>query len=114
VKSIEEQLPFWTALGYKKTVEVPEAERLGFVILDNGGLELMLQSEASVKKDLAVGEFSAGDVALYADVDSIAEARDQAAAHGLAILIASRKTPYGAKECWARTADGQLLGFAEH
>ena len=33
VEEIEPAIPFWTALGFEKTAEVMEADRLGFVIL---------------------------------------------------------------------------------
>jgi len=45
VESVEECLRFWVdRLGFTKTVEVPEDDHLGFVILKRGDLELMLQS----------------------------------------------------------------------
>ena len=36
---------------FEVTAEVPEGERLGFVILRHGELEVMLQTHASVEKD---------------------------------------------------------------
>src|SRR5438105_3742541 len=53
VDDIEACLPFWTSLGFTKTVEVPDGDRLGFVILVNAPVELMLQTRASVAKDVA-------------------------------------------------------------
>ena len=53
VDKIEDSLPFWVQrLGFEKTVEVPAGERLGFVILQRGDVELMLQSRASLAKDV--------------------------------------------------------------
>ena len=52
VDEVEPSLEFWVnQLGFQKTVEVPEGEKLGFVILEKEGTEVMLQSRASVKKD---------------------------------------------------------------
>ena len=33
VETIEPSLPFWTKLGFALIVEVPDGDRLGFVIL---------------------------------------------------------------------------------
>src|SRR5436190_24083796 len=53
VDSVEDNLRFWVdRLRFEKTVEVPDGERIGFVILKRGDLELMLQSRASVQKDV--------------------------------------------------------------
>jgi len=52
VEQIEPSLEFWVnRMGFEKIVEVPEEDRLGFVILVRNGVELMLQTEASVRKD---------------------------------------------------------------
>ena len=54
VEGIEACLPFWTErLGFERTVEVPQGERLGFVILKRGPVEVMLQSRASLATDVA-------------------------------------------------------------
>ena len=52
VDKIEDSLSFWMErLGFQKTVEVPEGEALGFVILVKENEEVMLQSWASLRKD---------------------------------------------------------------
>ena len=51
-RSLEPCIKFWTErMGFQKTVEVPEGNKIGFVILEKNGLELMYQSFASVEKD---------------------------------------------------------------
>ena len=53
-EELEPCIKFWTEeLGFQKTVEVPEGNKIGFVILEKNGLELMYQSFASVEKDNA-------------------------------------------------------------
>src|ERR1700730_13159685 len=53
VDQIEPSLPFWIErLGFQKTAEVPEGDRLGFVILVKGNVEVMYKTGASVAKDL--------------------------------------------------------------
>ena len=50
--AIEPSLKFWVdQLGFTKTVEVPDGDKLGFVILVKGDAELMIQSTASMEKD---------------------------------------------------------------
>lgn len=52
VDSVEACLPFYELLGFSVTATVPEGEHIGFVILQNGSVELMLQSRASVANDV--------------------------------------------------------------
>ena len=53
VDAIEPCLPLWVdRLGWNKTVEVPEGDRLGFVILEKDGAEVMYQTWESVEKDV--------------------------------------------------------------
>ncbi|MFO0549015.1 MAG: hypothetical protein U0271_11550 [Polyangiaceae bacterium] len=114
VENIEACLPFWIEkLGYEKTMEMPHDGRLGFVILVKDGIELMLQTHASVRDDLpAIAEhFRPGSTCLYADVDSIEEAAASLA--GVEIIVPLRETPYGARELWVRTEEGHILGLAE-
>lgn len=105
VDDIAPALPFWTALGYAVTVEVP-----GFVILADGERELMLQTRASITDDLGLKDHP--PFAMYLDVDD-----HQAAAKACnpqRVLIADRATPYGAREAWVIDPAGTLVGFASH
>ena len=118
VPSIEESLPLWTeVMGFELAAEVKHGDQLGFVILQRGRRELMMQSESSLGGDLAA--LRAGDtvspsggVLFYADVDSLDEAVK--AVDGATILVPRRKTYYGADEIWIRTRSGHVIGFAEH
>jgi len=114
VESIESSLPFWTeSLGYTKTVEVPHKGKLGFVILVKDGLEVMLQTQESVRDDLPqiADHFRPGSFCLYSDVDSVEAAAK--ALKGAQVIVPIRTTPYGAREIWVRNQDGNILGFAE-
>src|SRR5438445_8105796 len=52
VKEIEPLIPFWVdRLGFAKTVEVPDGNKLGFVIFQKNSVEVMYQTYASVEKD---------------------------------------------------------------
>jgi uncharacterized glyoxalase superfamily protein PhnB len=103
---------FWARTGWKKQVEVPHDGGVGFVLLENDGRELMLQSHASVKKDLALDGVDP-TCALYVDVPSLAEARAECKAAGARVLIDERQTFYGAREMWVIDPAGVLVGYAE-
>src|SRR5258706_13629891 len=97
VASIEACLPFWTErLGFDKAVEVPDGDRLGFVILRRGPIELMLQSRASVEKDVAAIAEGAYRSVLYIEVPDLAPIR--AALEGWPRVGPERTTFYGARE----------------
>ena len=52
VKEIEPVVPFWVdRLGFAKTIEVPDGNKLGFVTFQKGTAEVMYQTYASVEKD---------------------------------------------------------------
>src|SRR4030088_662079 len=57
-EELEPCIKFWTErMGFQKTVEVPEGNKIGFAIVEKNGVELMYQSFASAKKDnAATGE----------------------------------------------------------
>ena len=74
VERIEPVLSFWIEhLGFIKTVEVPEGDRLGFVILQQGNVEVMYQSYASADKDLpaVAAAIRKGPTFLYIEVDNL-------------------------------------------
>jgi hypothetical protein len=70
VPAIEPSLKFWVdQLGFTKTVEVPNGDKLGFVILAKGNAELMIQSTASMEKDnAAMAAFARPAACLYIEV----------------------------------------------
>lgn len=114
VEAIEASLPFWEdRLGFARTVEVPHDGRIGFVILVKDGVEIMLQSVASILADLGAttGEVNGRSAALYieiADLDAV-----EAALAGYPIEMARRKTFYGALEIGVREPGGHFIVFAQ-
>ena len=105
-------IAFWEATGWKKEIEVPHGDDVGFVMLQNEGREVMLQSRASVKADLATNDLDP-TCALYVDVVSLEEARAACKAAGARIVIHERKTFYGARETWVVDPAGILVGYAQ-
>ncbi len=112
VQRIEPCLEFWTErLGFEKTVEVPEGDHLGFVILVRDGGEVMLQTFASLEKDLGVKSQKAfGSSTLFIEVPDFADIRKRAA--GVEIVVPERVTFYGMREIGIKEPGGHLLVFA--
>ena len=113
VPSIEACLPFWVdRLGFEKTITVPEGDTLGFVILVRKGLELMLQSIASLGKDVAPLAAGVHTAVLYLEVEDLASVR--AALRGWPEVVPERTTPYGAREIIVKDPAGNAVFFAQH
>ena len=114
VESIEPCLPLWIdTLGWEKTVEVPEGDKLGFVILAKDGVEVMYQTYASVEKDIgkpikrAVGT----SVALFFEVSDIDAIEKQL--KGIPLVMPRRRTFYGMDEVGVAEAGGHTVVFAQ-
>lgn len=115
VDAIEPCLPFWVErLGFAQVAEVPHGDALGFVILVRDGVEVMLQSRASVAADLPVAlEGPRGQATiLYVTVGDIAAV--EAALAGLTLAVPRRRTFYGAEEVGVREPGGHLVVFSQH
>jgi uncharacterized glyoxalase superfamily protein PhnB len=113
VESIEECLKFWVdRLGFEKTVEVPEGDRLGFVILKRGDLELMLQSRSSLVKDVPAIAEGAHRAVLYFEVKDLGVIRT--ALEGWPRATPERTTFYGTREIIVREPAGHVVFFAAH
>ena len=111
---IEPCIQFWTErLGFQKTVEVPEGERIGFAIVEKNGVELMYQSFASVEKeDAATGTaVRKGPSFLYIEVADLNAAL--AATQGAEIVMPVRTTFYQSKEFGIKDPVGHYLIFAQ-
>jgi catechol 2,3-dioxygenase-like lactoylglutathione lyase family enzyme len=113
VSSIERCLPFWVdRLGFEKTVEVPDGDCLGFVILRRGPIEVMLQSRASLAKDVAAIAEGPHRSVLYVEVADLATVR--AALDGWPQVVPERTTFYGAREIIVRDPEGHVVFFGAH
>lgn len=120
VEAIEPSLELWIdRLGYVKTTEVPEGDRLGFVILSSDAGDVMYQTVASIDREVdeqglpEAMRASPGGSVLYLKVDDLDDVRRRV--EGLAdveIVVPHRETFYGAAELWLREPGGHLIGFA--
>ena len=114
VDAIEPSLPFWQErLGFQRTVEVPDGERLGFAILTNGSVELMYQTVAMLEKDSAAHRvsFDHDKTFLFMEVDDIAALAQ--ALDGFEIVMPKRETFYGSTEIGYREPGGHFVTFAQ-
>jgi uncharacterized glyoxalase superfamily protein PhnB len=114
VDQIEPCVTFWVErLGFQKTVEVPEGDHLGFVILKDREVEIMYQSLASAHKDAAAAaaEIDGGRTFLYVEVDRLDGV--MAAMKGANIVLPERTTFYGAREFGVKDPAGHVIVFAE-
>ena len=99
VPSIEPVLPLWEALG--------------FVILDREGVEVMYQTEESVRADEPrVLERGAGPGMLFIQVENL-DATVARLPPGTDVFVERRTTFYGATETFLRDAAGNVIVFAQ-
>jgi len=96
-----------------KTIEVPEGNRIGFLILQKGQVEVMYQSYASVEKDVASNPLLAkrGPSFLYVEVASLDDT--MAAMKGVEVVMPVRTTFYGSKEIGYKDPGGHMITFAQ-
>ena len=111
VDAIEPDLPFWERFGFAKVAEVPHGDRLGFVILVLGQAQVMLQTHASLAEDdAALAGAVGGATLLYVrvpDLDAVIARLGDAP-----VLVAERRTFYGAREIGVRTPGGHVVLFS--
>ena len=115
VKDIEPVIPFWVdRLGFTKTIEVPDGNKLGFVAFQKGAAEVMYQTYASVEKD-APKEVAAtagkGPSYLYMEVDNLDAVL--AAMKDVKLVMPVRTAFYGMREFSVQDPGGHFITFAQ-
>jgi uncharacterized glyoxalase superfamily protein PhnB len=115
VNEIEPILPFWVdRLGFERTIEVPDGNRLGFVTFQKGAAEVMYQTYSSVEKD-APASMSAlarkGPTYLYMEVDDLDAVL--AAMQDVNIVMPVRTAFYGLREFSVQDPGGHFITFAQ-
>jgi len=114
VEEVEPCVKFWVErMGFEKTAEVPEGNKLGFAMLQKGNVELMYQSYASADKDVvAISQVvRKGPSFVYVEVENL----DQtiAAIKGAEVVMPVRTTFYGSKEIGIKDPAGHFVTFAQ-
>lgn len=115
VNEIEPVLSFWLdRLGFTKTIEVPDGNKLAFVAFQKGPVEVMYQTYHSVEKDAPpamAAQARKGLTYLYLEVDDLN-----------AVLAAMKDTPkvmpertafYGMREIGYQDPAGHYSTFAQ-
>ena len=114
VDMIEPSLPFWQErLGFARPTEVLDGERLGFVILASGAVEIMYQTAALLQKDsnAHTAAFKGDKTFLFVEVDDIDALA--IALKGFEIFMPRRETFYGSTEIGYREPGGHFVTFAQ-
>lgn len=115
VGEIEPEIPFWVGrLGFTKTVEVPDGNKLGFVAFQKGAVEVMYQTYASVEKDAPAAmaaQARKGPTYLYIEVDSLDDVL--AALKDVKKVMPERTAFYGMREFAIQDPQGHFITFAQ-
>lgn len=115
VNEIEPLVPFWVErLGFTKTIEVPDGNKLGFVAFQKGSAEVMYQTYASVEKDAPpamAAQARKGPTYLYMEVDNLDAVL--AATKDLKKVMPERTAFYGMKEFAVQDPGGHFVTFAQ-
>lgn len=114
VEEVEPCIKFWVdRLGFQKTAEVPEGDKIVFVMLQKGEVELMYESYAGADKDVPALSPSVrkGPTFLYVVVERLDETI--AALKGAEVVMPERTTFYGAREIGVKEPGGHLVTFAQ-
>ena len=118
VRSVDDVLPFWEErLGFRRTVEIPDADGIGFAILVHGegddAVEVMIQSEASAAGDMPAlaGPSVPGTTVLFIEVAAL---EPFLARLGPSDSVAPvRETFYGMREAILRDPAGHVVVLAQ-
>ena len=115
VKSVEPSLKFWTErFGFKSTVQVPEGDHIGFVALENGSIELMLQTYQGMQADPnnpLAKTVDQGPSFLFMEVPDINVVIKSL--EGAEVVQGLHETFYGAKEVVAKEPGGHFVIFSQ-
>jgi len=115
VKEIEPVLPFWVdRLGFTKTIEVPDGNKLAFVSLNKGTTEIMYQTYSSVEKDAPPSMAAAarkGPAYLYIEVDNLDAVLG--ALKDVPKVMPERTAFYGMREFAVQDPAGHFITFAQ-
>lgn len=113
VDRVEPSVKFWTErFGFKKTMEVPNGDAVAFAAVERDGVEIMLQSWASLTADLKFMERPEKPTPafLYLEVGDLEEVQKNL--EGLDVPLGPRDTFYGMREITVREPGGHLVIFA--
>jgi len=112
VDAIEPALPFWIdRLGFTQVAEVPEGNKIGFVMLTKGSVEIMLQTISSAKSDVtALAQYVRSTCGIYIEVSDFNDLLKRV--EGYPVMSPTRDTFYGMREISIKEPGGNVVTFA--
>ena len=115
VKNVEPSLKFWTErFGFRKTIEVPAGDHIGFVAVENDAVEVMYQTYSGMQADPAnplAKAVDQGPSFLFMEVPDINAIA--AALKGADIVQPIHESSYGAKEIVVKEPGGHFVIFSQ-
>jgi uncharacterized glyoxalase superfamily protein PhnB len=115
VKNVEPSLKFWTErFGFRKTIEVPEGDHIGFVAIENDAVEVMYQTYSGMQSDpsnLLAKAVEQGPSFLFLEVPDINAIAT--ALKGAEIVQPIHESSYGAKEIVVKEPGGHFVIFSQ-
>jgi len=115
VTEVEPCLEFWVdRLGFEVTNRVPGDDgKLVFASVQQGSIEIMYQTRASVLEDLpaAARDLTGHSVSLFitvSDLDAI-----EKSLRGVPVVKPRHQTFYGSTEIYVKEPGGNTVGFAQ-
>jgi uncharacterized glyoxalase superfamily protein PhnB len=114
VERVEPSVRFWTErLGFEKTIEVPEGDRIGFALLASGGTTLMYQTHSGMKAAATplAKATDQGPTFVFLEVPDINAI--VTAMNGADIITPLHQSAYGAQELIVREPGGHYVIFSQ-
>jgi len=115
VEKVEPTMNFMISrLGFKKVIDVPGEEGFSFAMLENGNVEIHLQTRVSAGKDIPYFRSSTSQPSsfIYIDVENVSALYDQL--KDVDVLVPIEKTFYGATHFFIREPGGHVFGFSQN
>lgn len=113
VDSIEASLAFWVdKLGFTRTIEMPEGDKLGFAAVVKGNVEVMFQTPTMAEEDLGEEkvDLKPGPAQLYIEVEDVEAVQEQL--KDVPPSLGPRTAPYGMREVGYIEPGGHFVMFA--
>jgi len=108
---LEACVEFWNEFGFETMISVPFEDRLAFVSLKNGPLEIMYQSFAFSEATNPVGIEGVNRSVLYLETDALDDVSGIASKYD--VVIPEHTTAHGSRELYIRDPAGNLIGFSQ-
>lgn len=110
-EDLEACVKFWNDFGFKTDIMVPFEDKLAFVSLKSGSMEIMYQSFAFSNAANPVGIEGVNRSILYLETNALNKIVKIAEQYD--VVIPEHTTSHGSREIYIRDPAGNLIGFSE-